>query len=62
VINKGLAVGELVVTDGQYQLRPGARVAQKSLDSPRGPKTAPSPSGVAGPPGASSGGKPGAPR
>lgn len=34
VIGKGLEVGEQVVTEGQYQLRPGARVVLKSLDAP----------------------------
>ncbi|MEO7328502.1 MAG: efflux RND transporter periplasmic adaptor subunit [Minicystis sp.] len=39
VIGKGLEVGEQVVSEGQYQLRPGARVVLKSMESapPRGP-------------------------
>lgn len=41
VIGKGLTPGELVVTEGQYQLRPGARVARRSVDGPvQGPSEA----------------------
>ena len=39
IIGDGLSAGELVVTEGQYQLRPGALVAQKSLDRKGGSKT-----------------------
>ena len=38
VIEKGLAVGERVVTDGQFKLKPGAKVAVTTL--PGGPKAA----------------------
>lgn len=41
IIAQGLDVGEQVVADGQYQLRPGSRVAPKQPDAPRG-KPAPS--------------------
>jgi len=38
-IDSGLNVGDLVVTEGQYKLRPGARVAAKTPE-PSGDKTA----------------------
>jgi len=36
-IDSGLKVGDLVVTDGQYKLRPGARVSVKGPEGSHGP-------------------------
>lgn len=46
ILAGGLEVGEQIVTDGQFQLRPGSRVAPKPAGSA-------SPGGRGGPPGAS---------
>ena len=35
LVQKGLAAGEVVVTDGQNQLRPGAKISTKSPEAPR---------------------------
>jgi multidrug efflux system membrane fusion protein len=56
IIAKGLEPGEQVVTDGQFQLRPGARVAPKPAGS--GAPNAGRPPG-GGPPGANASGAPG---
>jgi membrane fusion protein, multidrug efflux system len=41
VIESGLAVGESVVTDGQFKLKPAAKVAVSSLPSPQQPRRGP---------------------
>jgi membrane fusion protein, multidrug efflux system len=35
VIDKGLAPGETVVTDGQLRLTPGARISVKNASAPK---------------------------
>ena len=36
ILSAGLSAGDVVVTEGQYQLRPGARVAQKTTEKRAG--------------------------
>jgi multidrug efflux system membrane fusion protein len=36
ILSSGLSAGEVVVTEGQYQLRPGARVAEKTVEKRAG--------------------------
>jgi multidrug efflux system membrane fusion protein len=41
VIAKGLEAGEIVVSDGQSQLRPGAKIAAKQAESAKPSGSAP---------------------
>lgn len=41
IIGKGLAEGEVVVTDGQNQLKPGGKVAPRAPAAPAAPKASP---------------------
>ena len=51
IVSKGLSAGEKVVTDGQFQLRPGSKLAPRAADKPtatRAGESRPAPSSSAG--------------